>query len=251
MSQFVFGSGILFGTPTQDAAGNPIVNPSPIEFGTLQDVSLDLSFDTKMLYGNKQFPVAVGRGKGKISGKAKVATLSGFMINSLFFGQSLLSGITAANYDTTGTVIATSLTPAIPGSGTWTRDLGVKDANGLTMRRVASGPTTGQYSVSAGVYTFAAADVGKLAFINFMYDAASTSAVKSNVMNLPMGYAPTFATDLYMPYLGKQLVISAPNAISSKFSIATKQDDFMVPEFDFDCFADATGRILTYGMTDN
>lgn len=250
MSQYIFGAGVLIGTPTQDANGAAIVNPSPIEFGTLQDITMDMSFDTKMLYGNKQFPVAVGRGKGKISGKAKVATLSGFMINSLFFGQSILSGITADSYDTVGTVIATSLTPTVPGSGTWTRNLGVRDANGLTMTRVASAPAAGQYSVSAGVYTFAAADVGQLAFINFQYDAASTTAVKSTVMNLPMGYAPAFQVDLFLPFQGKNATFTFPQAISSKFSIATKQDDFMVPEFDFDCFANAAGQVLTYSLSD-
>jgi hypothetical protein len=32
-------------------------------------------------------------------------------------------------------------------------DLGVRDANGNPMTRVASAPATGQYSVTAGVYT--------------------------------------------------------------------------------------------------
>jgi hypothetical protein len=247
---FAFGTGVLIGTPTIDANGNAIVNPSPVEFGTLQDVSLDISFDTKTLYGNLQFPLAVGRGKGKIGGKAKVAKLNGSMINSIFFGQSLLSGITSTVYDTNGTTIAASLTPTVPNSGTWTRDLGVKDANGLPMTRVAATPATGQYSVSAGVYTFNASDVGKTAFINFAYDAASTSAVKSTVMNLPMGYAPSFSVDLYLPFQGKSLIVSCPNAVASKLTLATKQDDFMVPEFDFDCFANAAGQVLTYALSD-
>lgn len=250
MSQFVFGSGILWGTPTADANGNAIVNPSPILFGTMSDISLDMSFDTKTLYGNLQFPVAVGRGKGKIAGKAKFAQLNGTLINSLFFGQSLTNGVLSDVYDTTGVAAATTVTPTVPNSGTWSADLGVRDANGLPMTRVASAPATGQYSVSAGAYTFAAADAGKTVFISYQYTATSTSAVQSIVQNLPMGYAPSFKADLYLPFNGKSLVVSVQNAIANKLSFATKQDDFMVPEFDFDCFAGANGQVLTYALTD-
>jgi hypothetical protein len=45
----IFGSGNLWGTPLQDASGNALANPSPVLFGTLQEVSIDISFDTKML----------------------------------------------------------------------------------------------------------------------------------------------------------------------------------------------------------
>jgi hypothetical protein len=247
---FVFGSGALMATPLFDATGAAIVNPTPIEFGTLQDVSLDVSFDTKMLYGNLQFPVAVGRGKGKVAGKAKAGKINGLLLNSVVFGQTLTSGIISDVYDTTGVVIAATVTPTVPNAGTWTRDLGVRDANGITMSRVASAPATGQYSVSAGVYTFAAADAGKTAFISFQYTATSTTAAKFDILNLPMGYAPSFSVDFYLPFGGKSLVITATNAIANKLGMATKQDDFMVPEIDFDCFADNTGRILTFAITD-
>ena len=63
MTQNVFGAGVLWATPTTDAYGNTIANPTPVQFGIAQEVSVDVSFDTKMLYGQNQFPVAVGRGK--------------------------------------------------------------------------------------------------------------------------------------------------------------------------------------------
>ena len=56
-----FGAGVLFGTPLYDATGTAIANPSPIQFGILQDVTVDESWETKELYGDAQFPVAVGR----------------------------------------------------------------------------------------------------------------------------------------------------------------------------------------------
>ena len=68
--QVVFGAGVLYATQLTDASGNALAAnvTSPVKFGVLQEVSLDVSFDTKMLYGNQQFPIAVGRGKGKVSG---------------------------------------------------------------------------------------------------------------------------------------------------------------------------------------
>lgn len=51
---------------------------------------------------------------------------------------------------------------ASPIHGTFDSDLGVTNATtGVSLTKVAAGPVTGQYSVStAGLYTFAAADVG-------------------------------------------------------------------------------------------
>lgn len=250
MAQYGFGAGQLWGTPTQDASGIAIVNPTPVLFGTMQDVSLDISFEMKQLYGQLQFSVASGRGKGKVTGKAKVAQINGKMWNSLFFGQSVTNGIVANVFDTTGVTVATTVTPTVPSSGTWTQNLGVRDSNGLEMVRVASAPATGQYSVSAGVYTFAAADVGKTVFIDYQYTASSTSAVQSNVMNLAMGYAPTFSASFSLPYAGKNLIINLPNCVGGKLGLATKQDDFLVPEFDFEAFASANGQVLTYALTD-
>ena len=253
MSQHLFGSGILWGTPQTDANSNSISNPTPVQFGILQDCSVDISFDTKMLYGQNQFPVATGRGKGKISCKAKAAQINGALFNSLFFGQTLTSGIISDVYDTTGTVIPGTpyqITPTVPSSGTWSADLGVVNASGVPMTRVASSPTTGQYSVSAGVYTFAAADTSNTVYINYQYTASSTTAKKSTVTNLPMGYAPTFRCDLLVPYKGKSLIYTLNTCIASKLSIATKQDDFVIPEFDFDAFADSNGNVLTWAMSE-
>lgn len=251
--QFGFGSGIFWGTPLTDATGAAISAPTPSQLGVLQDCSIDASWDTKTLYGQNQYPVAAGRGKAKLSGKAKVAQLNGRMINDLVYGQTLVNGILSDVYDTTGAPVPTTpftITPTVPGSGTWSADLGVRGPNGVPMTRVASAPTTGQYSVAAGVYTFAAADTGLTMFINYQYTATSTSAKKLTVMNLPMGYAPTFRADIYVPYGGKSLVITIPQCIASKFSIATKQDDFLVPEFDFEGFADASGYAMYWGVSE-
>ena len=93
---FEFGSGTLWGFPV---GGNTAANPTPMKFGTLQDVSLDISGDVKQLYGQKQFPEAVARGKCKITGKSKFAAINGKMLNDLFFGQTMPAGMIKTSLD--------------------------------------------------------------------------------------------------------------------------------------------------------
>ncbi len=251
--QFAFGTGVFWGTPLTDANGNAIANPTPVQLGVLQDLSLDVSFDTKTLYGQNQFPVAVGRGKGKMSGKAKFAQLNGISINALVFGQTMTNGLTSDFYDVSGSIVPATpftVTPVVPNTGTWSYDLGVRDANGVPMTRVASAPTTGQYSVAAGVYTFAAADVAKQVFISYQYTATSTTAKKSTVSNVLMGLAPTFKGDIYVPYNGKSMILTIPQCTCSKFTFGTKQDDFLIPEFGFEGFADTAGNALYWSTSE-
>jgi len=260
--QNIFGAGSLWGTPLTDATGAAIAVPSPVQFGLSQEISVDMSFDTKLLYGQNQFPAAAGRGKGKISGKVKNAQVVGAMWNSIFFGQTLTQSIATIKQDSVGILIPvtpftitagatdSTTTIKIPNTGTWATDLGVTTAGGVPMTRVTTSPTTGQYSVAAGAYVFATADTGLKVFINYGYTATSTTAQKSSVSNLPMGYAPTFRADILLPFGGKSVTYTFYSCLASKLSVATKLDDFVIPEIDFDCFADSQGRIFDYSMSE-
>ena len=254
--QVVFGAGVLYATQLTDASGNALAAnvTSPVKFGVLQEVSLDVSFDTKMLYGNQQFPIAVGRGKGKVAGKAKAAQFNGSLLNSVLFGQTLtplLQNMIAVDEGPTA-IPTTPFTITVTNSATWTNDLGVYNAaTGIPLKRVASAPTAGQYSVSAGVYTFSSADNVSAVSVKISYGyTLSTGGNKMTVANLLMGYAPTFQADLTLPFQGKNLVIRLNNCISNKLTLATKLDDFVVPEFAFDAFADASGNVMTASLTE-
>lgn len=253
MSQYVFGAGVLWGTPLTDSSGAAIAVPTPVQFGALQDVSVDISFDMKLLHGPNQFPLIAARGKGKISGKAKSAELNGALLNSMIFGQTKAFGVISDVWATSGVAIPTTpfqITVVPPSSGTWSRDLGVENASGVPMTRVSAAPATGQYSVAAGVYTFAAADVGLLVFINYQYTATGATSPKSTVANVAMGAAPTFMADLYMPFSGKTLILTLNACVATKFSLGTKLDDFMIPETDFEAYADASGNVGTWALTE-
>jgi hypothetical protein len=132
--------------------------------------------------------------------------------------------------------------------------MGVVSDKGLPLARVGSAPASGQYSVTpTGQYTFAAADTGRTVFINYEYTVAGANAggaTQSTVMNLPMGSAPTFTADLFLPYQGKSMKITLYSCIAGKLAMSTKQDDFLVPDFDFDAFADPVGRVMSYSLSE-
>ena len=248
LDTYSFGTGSLWTTQLTDYTGAAIALPTPILIGTLQDVSTDFSWDSKPLHGQNMGAVAMGRGKLKITGKAKFARLDGTLIQSVVTGQPITSAVAGVVYDTTGTAIPTTpftITPTVPSSGTWSRALAVRDGLGNPYTQVASGPTTGQFSVAAGVYTFATADSGKTVFIDYVYTATSTTAKKALVVNAPMGAAPTFKVDLFNPRSGMTLALYA--AMVTKFSLAPKQDDWQMSEVDFEAFSDANGNLFQFG----
>lgn len=248
-----FGTGALIAAKTIDSLGNAIANPTPLKFGELSDVTIDIQRDLKLLYGTFMYPVAGGAGKGKVELKAKFARIAGQVFNDLFFDNTLTTGTgTSAVIDTTGTAIPSTpftITPTIPGSGTWARDLGVADSNGIPMKRVASAPTTGQYSVAAGVYTFAAADTGKIVYINFSYTSTSANSKQIAIVSPLMGQAPTFSIDLPGTYGGKAVYYRFLSCMSSKLTLDPKQDDFQTNDLDFTAFADPTSGSLGYIYT--
>ncbi len=72
--------------------------------------------------------------------------------------------------------------PAAPGPytvtaaapfGPWATDAGVAYANGAALVAVTGSPDAGQYNVSAGIYTFAAADAGAAVLISYGFIPAS------------------------------------------------------------------------------
>lgn len=251
---FMFGSGIMWGTPLQDATGAAIANPTPLIFGTMQDTEMEFKFELKQLHGQNQFAVAVGRGKASVNFKSKLADMRARFLETIVFGVTASAGIDSAVYDTVGAVIPATpfqITPTPPSSGTWSADMGVINAStGREMVRVASAPATGQYAVAAGVYTFAAADTGITVYISYRYTATSTVARKITFNNLPMGYAPTFRADFYGPYLGKSAVLTLNQCIADGIKFPTKQDDFTIPEMGAMAFANSAGIIGTLAFSE-
>lgn len=242
-----FGVGKLIAVPTNDYLGAAVANPTPVVLGTMQDVSVDMGVELKMLYGSKRYPLAVGQGKGKIEIKAKYAQIDQGVVGRLFQGKTPTAGVKAAVFDFDATIPGTPFQVTIdpPGSGTFVADLGcVFLATGVQLTRVASSPAAGEYSVNTGtgVYTFNTADAAKHVLISYEYSDA-TGGVYYTLTNEVMGYTPSFTLLLQNQYDGDTLVMKLNRCVSGKLSFPFKNDDFAISDFEAEAFADAAGSL--------
>jgi hypothetical protein len=240
---YSFGSGVLLGTRSD------IANATPVNFGLVQEVTIEESATVKEIYGQYQYPLVAARGTVKTTGKAKVARISGLAFANLFYGVTPSSGQLSTAFAEAGSVPASSpYTVTVVNSATFADDNGVVYAStGLPLTKVASAPASGQYSVASGVYTFSSADSGKAVLVTYTYGLAS-SGQKLTVTNPLLGTTPTFQALFYTTFQGQPVTLKLNNCVSNKLTLQTKLEDFTMPEFDFSCFADSAGNIMTWSF---
>ncbi len=242
---YSFGSGVLLGTRTD------IANGTPVNFGLVHEVTIEETATIKELTGQYQRPVAIARGTIKTTGKAKVARISGLAFANLFYGVTPSVGQLATSFAEAAAVPAAApYAVTVLNAANFVDDEGViYAATGLPLTKVASAPSAGQYSVSSGVLTFNAADSGKAILISYTY-TASGSGQKFTVTNQLLGTTPTFQAVFYTTFQGQAISLKLNNCTSSKLSFHTKLEDFVMPEFDFSCFADAAGNVMTWSFAE-
>jgi len=230
MAQYNFGVGQVFFKP----AGT---TQQPVQVGTLKDVSLDISRDIKELTGANAFPEDVALGKGKITGKAKSGQIFGQMLQSLIAAATIATGQTLAANNEIGTPSSNTITAV--NSATWVADGGVYDYTaGKWLSIVASGPATGQYSVAAGVYTFASADGTHQMGLYYTYTAAT--GYTTTLGNPLMGAATQFQLYVFNTYKGIQSGYKLWAVVFPKLSWDNKQDDYTEWDIEFQGFTDGT-----------
>jgi hypothetical protein len=241
---YVFGSGVLIGTPS---------GGSPINFGLAQEVTLNIATTTKALYGQNNFPLAIGSGTRKMTGKAKLARISGQALGTLFFGVNPSAGGVQTQFGETTSVPAVSpFTYSTINHSTFVTDQGVVyAATGLPLKAVAASPTVGQYAVAAGVYTFSAADAGAAVLVSYTY-TVSGSGENFVVTSQIIGPSITFSANLFAadPTTGKQFSLYLYNCVAEKLAFGTKLEDFVMPELDFQCFANSAGQVCQLNFGD-
>jgi hypothetical protein len=240
----------MFGAGTLIAKGSG-ANPTPVPFGILQEVSLDFSFSLKELYGTNQFPADIGRGTAKIGGKCKFAELNADLFGSVFFNETVSAGQVLVAIGEAGTVpAATTYTITVDNDADFVSDEGVSyTTTGVQFRRVAAAPAIGEYVVneSTGVYTFAAADASAAVLISYIYTSASGGRTFTITNNL-LGDAPEFSVLFNGKRNNKQITIELVRCVSSKLTLATKLEDFMIPDFDFSAMANDAGTVGTFSL---
>jgi hypothetical protein len=242
--QFAFNSGSAY-TIDGDAV------PTPNQIGILQSASVDLKATNKKLYGQNVLPVATGRSQIDVSGKLKFAQYRSRVVKD-FFGSTQAAGQINLSIDESGTIPSSSVyTVTVAHSAAFGTDLGVVyAATGIPFVAVASGPTIGQYSYAAGVYTFAAADEGVAVKISYTYTVPSTGETIS-IANTSAGAANTFKTVVSASYNGLQANLTLNACVSSSLKLLdTKIGDFSMPELDFDALVDSAGNLGTFSLAE-
>ncbi len=251
MAIYTFGSGTLFGVR------GDIANATPVKFGALQEVSVEFTSTSKELYGQYQFPLAVARGTSKITGKAKFGQIQGRAFFDLFFGQTAGAGQTTLSISEAQSVPASSpFTVQVNNHASFATDLGVVyAATALPLILVASSPAQGQYAVNpgTGTYTFNAADAGAAILVSYQY-AIAGSGEQITLANPLLGVQPSFQAVLETSYQSpgglKKADLTLFSCVSSKLTLDSKQEDFTVPELDFEAFANAAGNVFTWSFNE-
>jgi hypothetical protein len=250
---FVFGSGVLIGTQLN------VPNPTPINFGLIQKVSVDTSVSVKELYGQYAFPVAVGSGTRKVTCKASLARFSAQALGRLWYNQIPALGSTVVAFAESHPIPGTGpFTITVGNNGSFRADQGVTYAsNGNPLVCVASSPATGQYTVNntTGIYTFSTGDAGVTVLITYSYTAISPLSTNSQnlaIGNPLVGPTSTFSATLFStdPTTNAQFSVTLNQCVASKFSFDTNIEDFAKPDFEFQAFANAAGQVMSFNFGD-
>lgn len=242
--QFQFGTGIVIATPSG-------ANATPIRLGTVQDVTMDITYATKLLRGQNQLPIAIARGAQDIKLKLKFAQLVGNLFSSLVLGGTPATGQTLLANQEAHAIPATPYTVSVTNSATAVADQGVQYTSGAAagtyLTRVAASPVTGQYSYAAGVYTFAAADTLLNVAISYTYTEATTGN-SMLLANQTMGTTPVFQLVYAGIFDGRQAFFQFNAAVANKMAFAPKLEDFTFPEIDVEIMNDSSGNIGTFSF---
>ena len=233
----IFGAGRPFALPN-------VSNPTPIRFGVPQDMSLDFKRTIKPLQGENIFPEDIAGGPMTITGKVTMGELSGNLFANLF-QASLATGTTAESDNEVGVVAAaTPYKITVANSATWTVDLGVKNAAGTYLTRVAAGSEAAgvSYSVSAGAYQFASGDAGITYYISYLYTEA-TSGHTLNLVNSVQGPTDSFTAVMAFLNGSYQNIITLDNCTTSDTQLATKEGDWGKPTYGFEAAVNNNGSL--------
>ena len=247
---YVFGPGVITVTPAN------VTNPTPYNVGYAQEISYEESFTNKAVYGTFRRALAIGAGTIKATGKVKAVRWSISAMAALLYGVAPTVGQTTTAIAEAQTVPAVSTyTVTVNNAATYSQDQGVVyAATGAPLKRVASVTTAGQYSVntSTGVYTFYSGDANAKVQITYNYTVSASGYSLLGSAQL-LGPTVTFGLNIAVsdPTNSNVGTLQVFNAVVSKWSFATKLEDFDMPEFDYEAYANAAGNGYQWNTVDN
>ena len=250
--QLSFGPGVMYGERV-DQQGSGI---GPRQFGLMQDVDITFAFTNKDLYGQNQFPAAIARGQGKVTGKAKLAQINVLLYSDLFFGLPVAApGYTVSQDELVTIPTLAPFAVEVANGPSFALDLGVwLNSDGDRFNRVTTPVNPGDYSVGAnGVYTFSSLAAGVAVRISYTY--ITSTSIQIPITNQAQGYTPAWQCTIFQkisptvpgsPNVTLPWALGLAACVSNSLSFPTAQDNWTLNSFDFSAFANASGVIGYY-----
>lgn len=225
-------------------AAVPVNGTALVPFGLLKDVSVDIAVKHTKERGQWQHVVAVGRGEVEVTGKIGSVSLLSGAIGQILGGTPATGSVIGVPHEC-ATIPATPFSVTVVNSANFAADYGVIDlTTGKMLTKTASTVSTGLYSVTSGVYTFAEADTGHRVAIAYTYTAAS-SGKTTPIFNATMQLANGFVLVAYgAGAAGNVFGVKFSNAYFEKLGFALKATDFTTQGVEFFAAMDAGGDVM-------
>jgi hypothetical protein len=214
-------------------------NDTPVRAGILQGINLNFQQEVVRLPGSNTFPEDLAGGPVTLTGDFEHGTLDARVIAKVLAGSTVASGYKKL-HKATATIPGTPYQLTSAQAAGFVRDLGVEDANQKPMTKVASSPATGQYSVAAGVYTFAAADTGLAVSYAHTYTVAGAGGTVQ-IVNTALAAPVKCLLGLYNDVDG--FGIELKSALILGLSWAIKTGQWLLPKMDFEACADSSNAV--------
>jgi hypothetical protein len=223
-------------------------NVTPIPLFLITEVSVDFSYKPTSFRGPYQFPIETVLGEGDIKIKAKPGDGRAALIAAVLQGSTVAAGSVRGVQGEAGTIPGTPYQVTVAQSATFSEDLGVLDLTANKwLTRVASAPATGQYAVTAGVYTFAAADTTHNLSINYSYtSAASGQTITLN--NQLVGTTTTFGMRVYnvntVSGATRYHGLFFPRVVMPKLALSWKPSGYRDQSVEAEIMQDASSQLV-------
>jgi hypothetical protein len=244
---FWFGTGTLWAVPGLSFDQETQADKTPIRIANLKGITLDAKSQVQLSrVAAALHPVMATVKQVQITGRAMIGAFDGKLLNQVFFGAQAVSGAKLISQDQAGTVPGVpgpyTISPAIPGGGSYTQDFGVLLTDtGKPLKKVSGAPAAGEYSESGGTYTFNAAQADEEVAISYSYTLSTGSALA--IPNGPGARAPEFQLALRGVYNGREASLILNRVVTDDVILPTSVERFMVSDLSFTALSDASGEV--------
>src|SRR5690242_19148782 len=250
MESIQFGIGQAYMIPL--TTGNPPSPAFPQRILTIADAEITFDRKQEKLMGQFQNPDDVADSDEDVKFKLSAGRV-GIDVYNMMFGETAVTGADIPFGPTAPTAIPGTpfqITPALPGSGTFSEDWGVVNAANVNQQfqKVPSSPAAGQYSESGGVYTFSSADHTSAISVIISGSATVTTGRTLTRNNQLQGYGPNLELVIVAPYTS--LASASPLGVFrlrackfAKMGAPMKLNGYLITPLEGQAFPDASGKI--------